>query len=92
MSCFTRFWTKSGSEYLIDHDERIWRRGENRDSPLLRTSNGLFRDISEIVVGKHVVLLCPPLVAGFGTRVIVTSKVVRIEHEHTSVSKDARRL
>lgn len=76
----TRFWTKSGSEYLIDHDDRVWHREDNPASPLVRTANGVFIRISEIQEGDSVFLLCPPIVKGAVARIIRTTAVQRIEH------------
>lgn len=78
---FTRFRTRSGSEYLVDHKERLWRRSTNPDSPLLRTTNGVYLRITDIVVGEPVVFICPPLAEGPGIRVIVTTRVERVECE-----------
>lgn len=81
MSRYTRFWTKSGSEYVIDHDERIWRRAINPNSPYVRTSNGVFWMSTTIEIGRSVYLLCPPLAEGAILRVISTTPVILLSHE-----------
>jgi hypothetical protein len=47
-------------------------------SPFVRTVNGKYREISEIVVGEGVTLLCPPLEFG-NVRIIQTTPVVSVE-------------
>jgi hypothetical protein len=78
---WTRFWTTSGSEYLVDHAERVWRRGDNQDSPKVRTSNGVFYFVSEIEAGYDVIFICPPIVDGSAFRLIRTTRVVRVSQE-----------
>ena len=75
-----RFQTRSGTQYLIDHDERIWYRVDNPDSRNVRTRNGVFWDISAIEVGQPVVLTCPPFVEDAVHRRITTTPVIEVEY------------
>ena len=73
-----RFITESGSEYTINRSEKTWSRPSNPNSPFVRTTSGRYREISEIVVGEGVTLLCPPLDFG-NVRIIQTTPVVSVE-------------
>ena len=75
------FWTISGAAYRIDYDDKTWHRMSDRYD--LRTKNGTFEHITEIVIGKSVFLGCPPIVAGAHLRIIQSTPVVRVERgEH----------
>lgn len=75
----TRFATRSGSIYEIDHEARTWARLINSaESNRVRTPDGTFLSISPIRVGSSVTLTCPPIVEGTDVRWIQTTPVVRI--------------
>jgi hypothetical protein len=76
------FWTTSGAAYRIDYDEKTWHRISDRYN--LRTGNGTFEQITEIVIGKSVFLGCPPIVAGAHLRIIQSTPVVRVQREEHS--------
>jgi hypothetical protein len=82
----TYFVTESGSQYVVDHAERVWNRRSNPDSPLVRTPNGSYYWVSDIRVGRSVVLLCPPIVEGAATRVIQTTRVVHLENRDDEIT------
>jgi hypothetical protein len=75
-----KFRTESGSGYAINMAEKTWARSDNPNSLNVRTSNGVFREISRIEIGKPVTMICPPLDVG-DARVIETSNVVEIVRE-----------
>lgn len=82
----TYFVTRSGSEYVIDHAERVWHRRPNPNSTLVRTPNDVFYWVSDIRVGHGVVLFCPPIVEGAVGRMIQTTRVVRLENRDDDIT------
>jgi hypothetical protein len=85
----TTFWTRNGSEYVVDHNAHTWRRLPNPASPLVRTDNGTFVAISRIVIGASVVLICPPLIEGTHLRIVRTSCVIQINRRFTEVDGES---
>ena len=75
----TRFRTASGSEYLIDHAERVWRRSRGTLAAKIRSENGVYWWCSQIGEGKRVTLICPPIVETAVYRVITSSPVVSVQ-------------
>lgn len=77
-----RFTTESGAEYLLDYDERVWRRARNSASATLRTANEIFIAVepTPIRLGAPVRILCPPLDGG-DLRLVTSTRVVRIRYD-----------
>jgi hypothetical protein len=69
------FWTESGAIYRIDRAQKTWQRMS--DHYALRTADGAYDRISDITIGKPVVLRCPPIVEGSAVRIIRSTPVVR---------------
>ena len=77
--------TASGSAYVLCKDTMTWGRfREHPDEPSpypVRTKDGILLEFPEVVVGKSMTLLCPPLVEGTAARALFTSEVVEIVEE-----------
>ncbi len=71
----TEFITETGSRYEIDRVTKKWYRFSKDKN--VRTSSGEYFTITDITVGKSVVLFGPPLNEGIA-RMITTSRVTAI--------------
>jgi hypothetical protein len=76
----TKFRTESGSLYEIDYVNRTWARLQHNEavSPFVRTPDGTFDNVPEIVVGRPVIITGPSLTPGGLFRIIQTTPVTEI--------------
>jgi hypothetical protein len=77
---WTRFITESGSEYLIDHDERVWWRATGPRAAETRTANGIFWRCSPVREHRSVTLVCPPVVCHAIARIVRSTPVQHIAY------------
>lgn len=52
--------TESGSIYLIDDQKKTWARTRGAGAEVMRSDDGEFFWRSSIVIGKSMLLICPP--------------------------------
>lgn len=75
----THIRTKTGSLYAVDQEARTWYRLEHTEkSGTIRTSGGVYKQISDMVIGRPLRILAEPLTPGASFRLIQTSLVVEI--------------
>ena len=78
------FETETGSIYRVNTLEKTWERLQKArqvGAQPLRTESGTYYEMSTIVGGQSVTLVCPPLNSSSGFRYITTSLIVRIALE-----------
>jgi hypothetical protein len=74
----TQFRTKHDSLYEIDHEKKTWKQleaGHDREALGLRTTEGTYLTISDIVIGQRVSLVAAPFVENATFRLVSTSPV-----------------
>ncbi len=71
--------TVSGSRYLIDYDNRTWKRFKGEEANEIRSDGGEFLDIGPLEVGQRLAMLCPPYNERTGSRAIISSEIVSVE-------------
>jgi hypothetical protein len=75
--------TEHGTKFRINLQNKTWERiDKTGDSSNLRSESGVFNSILEgLSIGRHLVMICPPVTKGALGRMIITSCVVSIEEE-----------
>jgi hypothetical protein len=77
----TIFKTEHGSTYEINWDTKTWKQleaGKDKDPLGLRSIEGPFYSVDDIIVGERVNIWAPPFVEGLTGRLISTSPVAVI--------------
>ncbi len=70
----------TNSVYTLDTLAKTWKRVKKSDnSGKLRTEEGPYYDVAQLEVGRAMVLICPTIDQSDTVRMVVTSKVQRIE-------------
>jgi len=75
--------TTTNSIYLIDTDAKTWARVPTDQPSTLRTEHGVYVEILSCVVGKGLLMICPPINPPHH-RVIWTSDITSIEEVATT--------
>jgi len=73
--------TESGSRYLIDYDNRIWKRFKGEEANEIRSEDGQFIDIGPLEIGQRLAMLCPAFQVHdeIDGRAIISSPITSIE-------------
>lgn len=73
--------TRTGSNYIIDTVAKTWQRATKTDgSGKIRSEQGTYNHLACLMVGREMVLECPPFDAAVRDvpRVLITSTVLEI--------------
>lgn len=77
--------TTTGSTYVLDKNDLTWTRlFKSPASGQMRTETGKLDHWPNVKVGESLVMIGPALNPHSGGRMIITSKVIGIEHEETT--------